>query len=173
MTDCWLRRVLGPRVVGVAVLIVSSVAACETATDSEVTSPTTVPRLVGYVDGPVLVGPPPGEEVVLMGAQVVGTVTLDADSGCLLLEAEGFSYPVVWPNGTSWSSSDSTLRPPEGVTVTEGTRVEGQGGFVDTTHVADIAGEEVAGAAAACIGEEETVAFFNIGSAVQVRPASP
>lgn len=120
----------------------------------------------GSVDGPVLTSPRPG----LFGAGgmdaiLEGTVALDGD--CLHLVQDGIEYPVVWPAGASWRPEPPAVML-DGQTMEPGASVSGAGGYLSLDHVEDLAGSEVADAAEGCSGETGEIAFFNVGSQVEV-----
>lgn len=100
-----------------------------------------------------------------MGAIVEGTVQYDGD--CLHLTNGDFVYPVVWPHGTRWRDDPPSVVLDSQV-VEPGTDVTGGGGWLSVAHIDEMAGQEVATAAERCIGSTGEVAFFNIGSEVEV-----
>ena len=88
-----------------------------------------------------------------MDALVVGALT--AADGCVLLEQDGSSYPVVWPSGTSVAGTDPlVLELPSGDQLTLGDQVTGGGGYLSPDHV----GIDVPDA---CLNEFDEVAVFN------------
>lgn len=120
----------------------------------------------GAVDGPVLAFPRPawfgagGTDAILEG-----TLALDGD--CLHLIQGDIEYPVVWPAGASWEPD-----PPSvvlvGQSIEPGATVSGGGGYLSRDHVEQRAGSQVADAAARCAGPTGEIAFFNIGSEIEV-----
>ena len=123
----------------------------------------------GAVDGPVLTSPPgPGDSA--MEAQVRGTVEIRGD--CLMLVQEDFpdapAYPVVWPAGTTWQEDPPAVVLEDGRVVEPGTSVVGAGGDLQRDGIEGLVGSAVADAAGDCAGETGEIAFFNIGSDVQV-----
>lgn len=120
----------------------------------------------GSVDGPVLSSPRPalfgggGMDAVLEG-------TLAFDGDCLHLTQDDTSYPVVWPSGAVWRP-DPPAVVVDGQTIEPGATVSGAGGYLSRDHVEELAGPEVADAAGRCSGESGEIAFFNVGSEVEV-----
>ena len=123
----------------------------------------------GRVDGPVLTSkrPPLFGGADGMDAIVSGTVVLDDESGCLLLQQGDFAYPVVWPAGASWEPDPPSIKL-QGQLIEPGMSVSGGGGYIRRDHVESSAGPDVADAANACVGPTGEIAFFNIGSEVTV-----
>jgi hypothetical protein len=120
----------------------------------------------GAVDGPVLTSPRPA----LWGAGglaaiLEGTLTFDGD--CLRLIQGDIEYLVVWPAGASWEPDPPSVVL-DGQTIEPGTTVSGEGGYLTRDHVEQLAGSQVADAAARCAGPTGEIAFFNIGSQVEV-----
>ncbi|MDJ0961215.1 MAG: hypothetical protein QNJ88_11185 [Acidimicrobiia bacterium] len=123
----------------------------------------------GTVDGPVLARAssliaPGGDD-----AEVLGTVVIDVDEGCVRLELDGIRYPVVWPAGARWES-DAPGVELGGNTITDGTEVVGSGGWYDFEGVVDLAGPAVAEAAQRCIGPTNEIAMFNAKSEIRIDP---
>jgi hypothetical protein len=100
-----------------------------------------------------------------MDADVWGTLVLDGETGCLLLQQEGIGYPVVWPAGASWEPVPPSVKL-QGQVIEPGMSVSGGGGYIQRDHVERSAGAEVADAASACAGPTGEIALFNIGSEV-------
>lgn len=120
----------------------------------------------GTVAGPVLSSPRPA----LFGAGGMDAVlegTLAFDGDCLHLMHEDIEYPVVWPAGTAWQPEPPSVVL-DGQAVEPGVTVSGAGGYLSRSHVGELAGSEVAGAAERCSGETGEIAFFNVGSEVEV-----
>lgn len=88
-----------------------------------------------------------------MDAEVVGVLSV-AD-GCVLLEQDDSRFPVVWPSGTSVSSTDPlVIELPSGAQLELGGRVSGGGGYLGAASV----GIDVPDA---CLNEYGEVAVFN------------
>ena len=120
----------------------------------------------GTVDGPVLTSPrPPLFGVDGMAAILSGTLALDSD--CLRLIDGDIEYPVVWPSGASWEPDPPSVVL-DGQTFEPGTAVSGEGGYLSRDHVEQLAGSQVGDAAERCAGPTGEIAFFNIGSEVDV-----
>jgi hypothetical protein len=116
--------------------------------------------------GPVLTSPRPA----LFGAGGMAAIlegTLAFDGDCLRLIRGDIEYPVVWPAGASWEPD-----PPSvvllGQSIEPGATVSGEGGYLSRDHVEQRAGSQVADAAARCAGSTGEIAFFNIGSEIEV-----
>jgi hypothetical protein len=124
----------------------------------------------GGVDGPVLTSPRawPWGDAGGMAAEVKGTVVYDSESECLRLELEGVQYPVVWPDGTRWQETPPSVVLRGGARAEPGSSVYGGGGYLGPAHVRDVAGDQVAAEATRCIGPTAEVAFFNVGSEVDL-----
>ena len=123
----------------------------------------------GSVDGPVLVRAsslidPGGDD-----AEVLGTVVVDMDAGCVQLELDGIRYPVVWPSGARWNPIELAVEF-GGSIITDGTEVVGSGGWYTYDGVAGLAGTAVADAAQICIGPTSEVAMFNTKSEIRIEP---
>jgi hypothetical protein len=108
-----------------------------------------------------------------MAAQVLGTV--DIRDGCVLLVQEegpggatAPAYPVIWPAGTSWQEDPPAVVLEGGRVVEPGTSVSGGGGYLQRGTVENLADPAVADAADECAGATGEIAFFNIGSDVEV-----
>jgi len=122
----------------------------------------------GAVDGPVLTSPrPPSIGGGGMEALIRGTMVFDKNTGCLFLERDDIQYPVVWPHGASWRADLLALEL-QGQLIEPGMSVSGGGGFLTYGRVEEFAGTAVADAARACAGPTGEIAFFNIGSDVNV-----
>ena len=121
----------------------------------------------GTVDGPVLTSPRPPLFGVGGGTAAILTGSLVFDGDCLRLIQGDIEYPVVWPSGASWESDPPSVVL-DGQTFEPGTTVSGEGGYLYRDHVEQLAGSQVADAAARCAGPTGEVAFFNIGSEVNV-----
>jgi len=96
---------------------------------------------------------------------LTGTLAIDGD--CLQLIDGDIEYPVVWPSGASWESQPPSVVL-DGQTIEAGTTVSGEGGYLYRDHVEQLAGSQVAHAAERCAGPTGEIAFFNIGSDVDV-----
>lgn len=120
-------------------------------------------------EGPILTSPLPNR-VELEGAAaiVAGVLAHDPESSCLSLELEGIAYPVVWPAGTTWDDTEDAVILPDGRVVSEGTTVEGGGGYYSESGLTAIGGEEVATAASECAGPTGEIAHFNHGSHLEI-----
>ena len=124
---------------------------------------------VGSIDGPVLASPGPESDLLDgMAAEVTGTLVLDQTTGCLIMELEGVRYPLVWPAGTTWQEDPPAVVLEDGEKAEPGMTVYGAGGYLYRDHVEQLAGPEVADAADICAGPTGEIAFFNIGSEVDV-----
>jgi len=120
----------------------------------------------GAVDGPVLTSPRPAPwGAGGMDAILEGTLALDGD--CLRLIQGDIEYPVVWPAGASWAPDPPSVVA-DGQTIEPGSTVWGEGGYLTRDHVEQLAGSQVAGEAERCSGPTDEIAFFNIGSEVEV-----
>lgn len=103
-----------------------------------------------------------------MAAEVTGVLTFDEAEDCLRIELEGVLYPVVWPAGTGWHDDLPAVVLANGERVEPGMTVYGGGGYLSTAHIEASAGPAVAAAAQRCVGPTGEVAFFNMGSEVEV-----
>jgi hypothetical protein len=103
-----------------------------------------------------------------MAAEVKGIVVYHAESECRRLELEGVQYPVVWPHATRWQQSPPAVVLRESVRAEPGSSVYGGGGYLGSDHVRDVAGDQVASEATRCIGLTGEIAFFNVGSEVDL-----
>lgn len=103
-----------------------------------------------------------------MAAEVTGVLIFDEAENCLRMELEGVVYPLVWPAGTRWQEDPPAVVLGDGVMVEPGTTVYGGGGYLSTNHIEELAGSEVAVASQRCVGPTGEVAFFNVGSEVEV-----
>lgn len=124
----------------------------------------------GGVDGPVLSSPLPDGRSGGMDAVVGGMVVFDESAGCLYLELSSeYRHPVVWPVGASWQADPPAVKI-HGLLVEPGMFVEGGGGYISYGFVRNVAGDEVADAAQACVNhvDADGIAFFNVGSRVDV-----
>ena len=120
----------------------------------------------GSVDGPVLISPrPPLLGGGGMDAEVGGTLAFDGE--CLHLVHGDVEYPVVWPHGASWQTDPPAVAL-DGQFLEPGMSVSGGGGYLDRDRIEQEAGSQVADAAQSCIGATGEIAFFNIGSQVEV-----
>lgn len=122
----------------------------------------------GRVEGPLLTSPRPGFGNGGDAALVSGTVVFDEATNCLTLELEGVRYPVVWPAGTRWQGDPPAVVLSGGDLAEPGASVEGGGGYYPVGQVFKVAGEAVATEAQRCIGPTDEVAFFNLGSRVDL-----
>lgn len=127
---------------------------------------------VGAVDGPVLTSPA-GRADSGMAALVLGTV--DIRDGCVLLVQEDVpggatapAYPVIWPAGTTLAGGPSRRH-------SRGRSGRGTGDVGQWRWRLPHAGQHrepsraaVADAADECTGATGEIAFFNIGSDVEV-----
>lgn len=59
---------------------------------------------------------------------------LRRDGPCLTLDNGAFSFVVVWPPGTRWSTGDETVVLPDGLRIAQGERVSGSGGFLSASN---------------------------------------
>lgn len=100
-----------------------------------------------------------------MAASLEGTLTFDGD--CLRLMQGDVEYPVVWPSGAAWQP-DPPAVVLDGQSIEPGATVSGEGGYFNRDNVEDRAGALVADAAEMCAGPTGEIAFFNIGSEVEV-----
>ncbi len=123
--------------------------------------------ITGSLDGPVLTSP---DRVGAggMAAEVKGVVLYDESTDCLLMELEGVRYPLVWPAGTRWQEDPPAVLLASGETVLPGMEIYGGGGYLYRDQVAESAGTAVAEAAAGCAGPTGEIAFFNVGSVVEI-----
>lgn len=94
-----------------------------------------------------------------MEALITGVVTLSR--GCLLVD----DFPVVWPHGTTWTTSGDGVRLADGDLVWVGERVKGAGGYLKW---ADLRTELRVPLAECPVNEFEEVAVFNAGEQVDV-----
>lgn len=123
---------------------------------------------VGRVDGPVLTSPRPGLTGGGTDALISGTLVYDEALSCLHLELDEVEYPVVWPAGTRWQDDPPAVILIGGDRAELGASVEGGGGYYPVGQVFKLAGEAVATEAQRCIGSTDEVAFFNLGSRVEL-----
>lgn len=90
-----------------------------------------------------------------MAAQVLGTLAVR--EGCVVLEwpDDGLWYPVIWPAGTTITSTDPfAIELPSGEELGIGESVIGGGGYLNPSHVdVDIP--------ANCVPESNEIAVFN------------
>jgi hypothetical protein len=100
-----------------------------------------------------------------MAALLAGTLTFDGE--CLGLIDGDIEYPVVWPSGASWESDPPSIVL-DGQTIEPGSTVSGEGGYLTRDNVEERAGSQVADAAERCAGPTGEIAFFNMGSEVEV-----
>jgi hypothetical protein len=122
----------------------------------------------GRGDGAVLTSPrPPLTGAGGTAAQVGGTLVYEEDTGCLFLGGDNVRIPVVWPAGAYWQSDPPAVKL-QGQTIEPGMSVSGGGGFHQYEIIKGLAGAAVAGAAQACVGPTGEIAFFNIGSKVEL-----
>ena len=132
---------------------------------------------LGGVDGPVLTSPPPDRRFGGMDGIVRGIVVFDESTGCLYLGSHRSENrkPVVWPAGASWQADPPAVRL-QGYLIEPGMSVYGGGGYVPYKFIKAVAGIAVADAARVCAEHADPtdptddVAFFNIGSEVDVVP---
>lgn len=120
----------------------------------------------GDVDGPVLSSPRPA----LFGAGGMDAIlegTLEFDGDCLRLLQDDVGYPVVWPAGAGWQPDPPSVAL-DGQTIEPGATVRGAGGYLSRSHVEQLAGPQAVGVAERCAGPTDEIAFFNIGSEVEV-----
>jgi hypothetical protein len=103
-----------------------------------------------------------------MAAEVTGELIVDESINCILMELEDVRYPLVWPAGTRWQEDPPAVVLADGQIVEAGMTVYGGGGYLSRDHVEELAGSEVAAAAERCAGPTGEIAFFNIGSEVDV-----
>ena len=68
-----------------------------------------------------------------MSALIIGTLDLDGD--CLYTTSEGIRYPVLFPYGTSWDATSSTVVLPDGSAIEVGGEVYGGGGYVQPNTI--------------------------------------
>ena len=121
---------------------------------------------IGSVDGHVLTSPRPSLfGAGGMAANLEGALVVDGE--CLHLVQGDIEYPVVWPAGASWNPDTSSVAV-DGQTIEPGATVSGEGGYLTRDHVEELAGPHVADAAERCAGPSGEIAFFNIGSTVEV-----
>ena len=125
------------------------------------------------VDGPVLTSPEPNGFFGVMDAIVRGTVVFDEKTGCLYLGSSNSKdlHPVVWPAGASWQADPPAVKL-QGPLIEPGMSVEGGGGYVSYGSIRNVAGVAVADAAQICADhvDTESIAFFNVGSGVELVP---
>lgn len=100
-----------------------------------------------------------------MDAILEGTLVFEGD--CLRLSQGDAEYPVVWPAGASWEPDPPSIVS-NGQTTKLGATVSGEGGYLSRDNVEERAGSQVADAAARCAGPTGEIAFFNVGSEVEV-----
>lgn len=90
-----------------------------------------------------------------MTARIVGNLVVEG--GCLRVG----NAPAVWPRGTTWDASTKTVRLPSGTTLALGSSVRAGGGYLHGAPLADMVGDPVRAAAAACAGADTDVAVLN------------
>ncbi|HEX6300455.1 MAG TPA: hypothetical protein VF148_08325 [Acidimicrobiia bacterium] len=103
-----------------------------------------------------------------MDAEVTGVLIVDDSTSCILMEVGDVRYPLVWPAGTRWQEDTPAVVLADGQTVEAGMTVHGDGGYLSPDHLEELAGPKVAAAAERCAGPSREIAFFNIGSRVNV-----
>jgi hypothetical protein len=103
-----------------------------------------------------------------MQALVSGSLGHNPESGCLFLEQGGRAYPVVWPHGTVARDKPLRLVVSGNAVVGPGDRVEGAGGYLSSTTLAEIDPNAVPSAACLTAGNE--IAVFNSRASITVRP---
>ena len=111
-----------------------------------------------------------------MDGIVRGIVVFDESAGCLYLGSSSENRKaVVWPAGASWQADPPAVKL-QGQLIEPGMSVEGGGGYVPYESIKAVAGTAVADAAHVCAdradqpGLTADVAFFNVGSEVEVVP---
>ena len=136
----------------------------------------TDPNPVDPVDGPVLTSPPSIGVFGGLDAIVSGTVVFDETAGCLYLGSSNSTHlrPVVWPFGASWQANPPAVKL-QGQVIEPGMKVKGgggSGGGGSYEGIRNVAGVAVADAVQACADHVDTdsVAFFNVGSEVDLVP---
>lgn len=82
----------------------------------------------GGVDGPVSTSDRPG--IARSGNDAIVTGALSLQGGCTLLTTDGAVHAVLWPYGTSWDESATSVRLSSGTSVGSGERVSGGGGYL-------------------------------------------
>lgn len=123
----------------------------------------------GKIDGPVLTSPRPSSgDVAGMAAEVTGVLVYDEATDCLWMELEGVRYPLIWPAGTRWQADPPAVVLTSGEKAGPGATVYGGGGYLYRDDVERSAGKAVAAAADRCTGPTGEIAFFNVGSGVEV-----
>ena len=103
-------------------------------------------------------------------------MAFDESAGCLYLGSSSENRKVVvWPAGASWQADPPAVKI-HGQLIEPGMSVEGGGGYVPYESIKAVAGTAVADAAQVCAdragqpGPTADVAFFNVGSKVDVVP---
>lgn len=104
-----------------------------------------------------------------MTAIIGGTLELDHERGCVLLDGK----PVVWPAGTTLSSDPLELHLPGDLTARAGHRITGGGGEVPSTRIRETAIRiegDVAGALGCNPSAREVLVFWARGGDIRVSP---
>ena len=128
----------------------------------------------GGVDGPVLTWPRPEDVYDPSNAIVSGNMVYDEDAGCLYLGSSNSTHlrPVVWPFGATWQADPPAVKL-RGQLIEPGMSVKGRGSETSIIlYIKNVFGDAVADAAKACADHVDTeqIAFFNVGSEVDLEP---
>ena len=125
------------------------------------------------MDGPVLSLAPSIGVFGGLDSIVSGTVVFDENAGCLYLGSSNSTHlrPVMWPFGASWQADPPAVKL-QGQVIEPGMSVKGGGGEISIGSIDNVAGPDVADAAKLCAYhvDSERVAYFNVGSEVDVVP---
>lgn len=95
-----------------------------------------------------------------LDALIEGTLRWDENGECFLLERNGQSYGVVWPNGTT-AGAARAVTTSDGDAIQVGDDIAGSGGYLDVA--------EDLGMPAECAPTAGEVAVFNADSALNAR----
>lgn len=88
------------------------------------------------VDGPLMYAAARSYRDDAMAALIIGTLELDGD--CLYTTFDGNRYPVLWPHGTTWDETTSSVVLANGTSLALGTELDGGGGYMNIDVFSDV-----------------------------------
>lgn len=88
------------------------------------------------VDGPLMYAAARSDRDDAMAALIIGTLELDGD--CLYTTFDGNRYPVLWPHGTTWDETTSSVVLANGTSLALGTELDGGGGYMNIDVFSDV-----------------------------------